>query len=329
MAGQTGKCPACGLAVAFSRPSGAVPAPLPATSPALEQEEEEEGTYSIPCPNPNCTETLDLPPSMAGQYAECPTCGEEFFIEGPNGEGPPPEIPFSGIRLKLVGCLLGATMLLSTIFYSLAVYQEVSAASAILNGEETAVVAAGTGVFMVLGLLSGLAALVCSILFTVKMYKAWKHVIAWSAAAGVRPWAETPGQAIGFLFIPFFNLYWMFRWFGIGGNLNEISRACRLRVPKAPHGLGMAFAATSILTGPFLSPLFLVPFVLGLERSLNAVGEILGGVDGYVTPAAPAAPAAAPVSPKESARRKGSGRRRGVGRGPRRGTGGKRPRRRQ
>ncbi len=60
------------------------------------------------------------------------------------------------------------------------------------------------------GLLAGIATLVFAVLFTI----AWcrLHYRHWQVAIACTDFKDhTPGQAVGFLFIPLFNLYWAFR----------------------------------------------------------------------------------------------------------------------
>jgi hypothetical protein len=52
----------------------------------------------------------------------------------------------------------------------------------------------------------------------------------------------TPGKAIGFLFIPFFQIYWMFVAFhGLAQELNRVIDAEGLPVAKASEGLALSY----------------------------------------------------------------------------------------
>jgi hypothetical protein len=79
------------------------------------------------------------------------------------------------------------------------------------------------GIFLALGVIAVCAA---QILFIVRFYQAWRHAIAQSNIHGLTPSIQTPGKAIGYCFIPFFNLYWMFKAFGtLPKDLNAIAAA--------------------------------------------------------------------------------------------------------
>lgn len=52
----------------------------------------------------------------------------------------------------------------------------------------------------------------------------------------------TPGKAVGFLFIPLFNLYWIFiAQYGLAQELNRIIDGERAPAPKANEGLALTF----------------------------------------------------------------------------------------
>lgn len=66
-------------------------------------------------------------------------------------------------------------------------------------------------VFMILGMIAVVGA---QINFWVLFYQVWRFVIHESRNYGLTPSIATPGKAIGFCFIPFFNFYWIFQAFG-------------------------------------------------------------------------------------------------------------------
>lgn len=73
-----------------------------------------------------------------------------------------------------------------------------------------------TAVFV--GLLAGIATLVFAVLFTI----AWcrLHYRHWQVAIACTDFKDhTPAQAVGFLFIPLFNLYWAFRSYAMLSDL--------------------------------------------------------------------------------------------------------------
>src|SRR5204863_3357367 len=97
---------------------------------------------------------------------------------------------------------------------------------------------------------------VCSML----IYKMWNAL-----ARQNYPIRTTPGSAVGLMFVPLFNAYWVFQslW-GWMQDYNELVDRRRLDVPRMPEGLGLAtailWACTSV---PCLNYLTIVPsFVL-------------------------------------------------------------------
>ncbi len=78
------------------------------------------------------------------------------------------------------------------------------------------------------------------------IYKAWALIQDGHARA-------SPCKALGFLFIPFFNLYWVFEaYWGFAKDYNDYVARHRLQAaPKLPDGL---FLALSILTVASIIP---------------------------------------------------------------------------
>lgn len=73
----------------------------------------------------------------------------------------------------------------------------------------------------------------------------------------------TPGEAIGFMFIPFFNLYWIFRaWGGFATEYNGYAARHELSVVQIQNGLYILYAIFVLLAGIFIIPFIAVPFIL-------------------------------------------------------------------
>lgn len=81
-----------------------------------------------------------------------------------------------------------------------------------------------------------------TILYCMWLYQSWKAVPPEFRSA-------TPGQAVGFLFIPFFNLYWVFR--AVPGLSSSTRRATASVAPEQAsgggHGVGLAAAVVSVI----------------------------------------------------------------------------------
>src|SRR6202035_3460537 len=103
----------------------------------------------------------------------------------------------------------------------------------------------GIGVFFAKGdfssvipylVLGCLALLYAGILALVLYYKMWESIQDGHART-------SPGKAIGFLFIPFFNLYWIFQllW-GFAQDYNAYVDRHAVNTKKLPEGLFLACA---------------------------------------------------------------------------------------
>ncbi|MFU8893310.1 MAG: GYF domain-containing protein [Luteolibacter sp.] len=90
--------------------------------------------------------------------------------------------------------MLGLFMLISSV---------ATQAQAYSNGAEEMPPPQGTGLGGIIYLLVIIALVVSAVFFYINLHRAWK-CLQFGAPR------TTPGKAVGFLFIPFFNLYWMF-----------------------------------------------------------------------------------------------------------------------
>jgi hypothetical protein len=100
-------------------------------------------------------------------------------------------------------------------------------------------------------------------------YKCWK-------AVPKEITRTTPGKAVGFLFIPFFNFYWAFvSYMGLAEDLNKAKGG------KNYRGLGIAIAIFLILSWtitwiPFVSTLLEIPsFILWVIYTKGVVGQAM------------------------------------------------------
>lgn len=92
----------------------------------------------------------------------------------------------------------------------------------------------------------------------VMLFKMWKAIQDGHARA-------TPGKALGFLFVPLFNYYWVFQvWPGYATDFNAFVARHNLQAPRISQGIILA----TLLTGP-LSPIF----------SWIMIGQICDGVN--------------------------------------------------
>ena len=114
---------------------------------------------------------------------------------------------------------------------------------------EEAMLVPGT-MFLVIGIGALLAG---GIYIWVLFYQIWKYVIFESRHAGLPTSIPTPGQAIGYCFIPLYNFYWIFMAYGkLPKDLNALARVRGLTETMS-NDLGMAI--------PILDLCGIIPFV--------------------------------------------------------------------
>lgn len=100
--------------------------------------------------------------------------------------------------------------------------------------------------------------------FYMVLYRAWKCL----QYGGAR---TTPGAAVGKLFIPFYNLYWLFvafnglpeDWNRIMGSYQDLQMA-----PRLNHGLFLAFCICSLIAGP-VALILMFPLMAQLCKGVN------------------------------------------------------------
>ena len=139
------------------------------------------------------------------------------------------------------------------------------------------------GVFLIL---AGIVVLIIALIyFYIFLYRLWKFIISASVSAGLKPLINTPAEAIGFMFIPVFNFYWIFK--AIGGLPKEIIKIAGVKNVQTniPEQLGIIICVLVFLSLiPYLGilisailllvlhPMFLKDCVADCER-INAAGD--------------------------------------------------------
>jgi len=112
-----------------------------------------------------------------------------------------------------------------------------------------------------------------TILYLVWLYKAW-------AAVPEQYRSATPGAAVGFLFIPFYNYYWVFR--ALPGLSASIRRAREAVDPgrTGSAGFGIGVTAAVILIIPYVNMIawpFVLIWVILANGAKNRMLRSLGG----------------------------------------------------
>jgi len=124
--------------------------------------------------------------------------------------------------------------------------------------------------FQILGTLGSIGAMLLllagTILFLIFLYKAWNLVQDGRART-------TAGRAIGFLFIPFFNLYWVFVALrGLALDLNRYAHRHEIRIKPVSEGLALTCCILALCCFvPPLAALTLPASIVVLVILLNSV----------------------------------------------------------
>jgi len=91
----------------------------------------------------------------------------------------------------------------------------------------------------------------------------------------------TVGRAIGFLFIPLFNIYWVFRvWRSFPTEYNNYIDRYSLPVPPLSDRVFVVYPILLLLAGILYLPLFALPFVFVavISKTYDAVNALDGAV---------------------------------------------------
>lgn len=114
--------------------------------------------------------------------------------------------------------------------------------------------------FFIIGLI---LLFIAGIYYLVLFYQVWRFVINGLRSQGIEPSIKSPGRAIGFLFIPIYSLYWVFKAYGnFAEDYNELSKAVRSKCTMG-EGLGGII--------PVLVILGIFPYVNLIAGTLNGL----------------------------------------------------------
>ena len=129
-------------------------------------------------------------------------------------------------------------------------------AIAAINNDSYSSSESAIAIAVVLDLIGALLVLCGSVFYLVALYKAWASIQDGHART-------TPGKAVGFLFIPFYNFYWVFQAIpGFADDYNAYLDRAKISAPPMGRGLLQALAVLQVLS--------VIPFV-GLLLSLVAM----------------------------------------------------------
>lgn len=124
--------------------------------------------------------------------------------------------------------------------------------------------------FIVLG---AFAAIYATVVMCIMVYKMWKAIQDGHART-------TPGKAVGFMFIPFFNFYWVFQaYWGFSQDYNSYIERHSMATNRLPEGLFLAYAIFSVASSvPYVGMLASIPclviFIILVVKICDAVNAL-------------------------------------------------------
>jgi putative flippase GtrA len=238
--------------------------PIAAKGPPQRLADRADGFLAIDCPA--CGKAFPVTESAFGKQVFCSACGSPVTASWENAHRaagprePAGELPSRPIR---------KVRPVSKAFYVTAVAGGIGigmilVALPVLAGHSDEAV--GSGLIAI----GGLAMLLGAIVNMVLWYKMWAAIQDGSART-------TPGAAIGLLFIPFFNFYWVFQ--AIGGfpkDYNQFIRRHGINARELPGGLFIAYCILCLTGGiPVLGVLLvLVNYVVGIVMTCKICNAI-------------------------------------------------------
>ena len=124
--------------------------------------------------------------------------------------------------------------------------------------------------------IGGLLCVYGEAMFLVLLYKAWASIQG-------GPVRTTPGKAVGFLFVPIYNWYWLFQVLpGFADDYNAYIQRFNIYVPRLERGVLLVFAvlasaAVVPVVGLLVAPLvFIIQSVIAVKlcAAINALAEV-------------------------------------------------------
>jgi hypothetical protein len=181
---------------------------------------------------------------------------------------------------SMIGFPIGGTILLTVAVVILVVSGMLTGYVVDLSHADSGTLAAS----ILLILLSGAAILYGLSIWYILLYKAWSVIQDSNANT-------TPGKAVGFIFIPVYNFYWIFKaWWGFARDYNRYIERHNINTSKLKEGLFLAFCILSIFSMVISLPIpclqntyliymvelpFLAIFIITANQTIDAINSLL------------------------------------------------------
>lgn len=114
----------------------------------------------------------------------------------------------------------------------------------------------------------GLCLVMAQVFGLINLYRAWLCLSRTGASI-------TPGMAVGLLFVPFFNVYWIFRaYYGFAQEWNRLTSFYEdsRRGPRMSEGLFLAFCIGGVIF-PLLSLILVFPVMASMCNAINFIAR--------------------------------------------------------
>lgn len=281
--GKRAKCPTCGQIMI-------VPAPTLQAEPLGEVAGPSQGWNGATPPSPGnwlgdlgaaSSAVASAPAGVASESRRpCPECGEMIMAAAAKcrfcGAILDPRLRGAGYRALQIGYGSPAERVrrirapFTTWWSSLALAVVIIVASVAIGVVQQTPELAIAGVVM-----AAIAAITGTIAYLVLLYRLWAVVQDGRAQT-------TPGCAVGFLFIPCFNIYWQFvAYWGLSKELNRISRQYCFGAPEVNEGLALAACILHCCACiPYLGALAAIPafiiWIVVLKGMCHTAAAIVG-----------------------------------------------------
>ena len=193
----------------------------------------------------------------AGRATGQPTAHGQV-TQGPEGRAtfPRPPVPVASFGMFAGSMALGVVFLAAALFILFKAAEQVQ--------PDPAMVIIMISCFGV----SGLCFLLGQIFGMINLYRAWFCL----SRAGA---TVSPGLAVGLLFVPFFNFYWLFRaYFGFAREWNFLTQYYEdtRRAPRMSEGLFLAFCIV-ILIFPVVGFILIFPVMSSMCKAINFIAH--------------------------------------------------------
>ena len=163
---------------------------------------------------------------------------------------------------------------LAGIFGPIALIFVIGFGASLFVDPETGNGSAALGAGVMLLMLASLATMVVTICMLI--YKMWDAIQDGHART-------SPGKAIGFMFIPFFNLYWIFQaYYGWTVDYNKLVQRHQVQgAQRMPEGLALTMCILTLATiipilGIFIALVNCVLMIVFFNSAINGVNSLVG-----------------------------------------------------